>query len=233
MKKTTRSTHAKRLLATILLSAATASAAGETPSVPPAAPMPVMDLKPGNWVVMGSSSAVGRGAPRGKGWVALVGAAFAPSGAQMVNIATSGAVTYQGLSTSALRTARRPPPGRANNIDAALAYKPVALIVSYPSNDTAAGYRVDETVNNLLAIRKQAQAAGVAVVVVSTQPRSLDETHMAQLRAIDDRLAASVGACFVEVREALAGADGRLAPKYDGGMGYIQAGRGMPSLPST
>lgn len=180
---------------------------------------PQMQLKPGIWVVMGSSTAAGTGAPRGKGWAALLGSAYAPSGAEVVNIAKRGAVTYRGLSTNAIRVTRRPTPDRGANIDAALARKPVLLILSYPTNDTAFGYSADETVNNLLAIRAQAQAAGVAVVVISTQPRDLNDDRLTQLRAIDDRLSASIGACFVAVRQALEGADGRLAPKYDAGDG--------------
>lgn len=223
MKTMTRSTHLKRLLAPMLLIALTANArefdAANAASTPPVAVLPVNQLQPGNWVVMGSSTAVGTGAPRGKGWVALLGDVYATRGAQVVNTAKPGTVTYKGLSANALRIARRPAPDRATNIDAALAREPVLLIVSYPTNDTAYGYSVDETVNNLLAIRAQALAAGVAVLVTSTQPRNLNETQLAQLRAIDDRLASSIGACFVEVRQALTGADGRLAPKYDAGDG--------------
>jgi len=168
---------------------------------------------------MGSSTAAGTGAPRGKGWVELLGLAYASHGAEVANIAKRGAVTYRGLSTNSMRVTRRPTPDRGANIDAALARRPVLLILSYPSNDTAFGYSTDETVSNLLTIRAQAQAAGVAVVVISTQPRDLNDDRLTQLRAIDDRLSASIGACFVAVRQALEAADGRLAPKYDAGDG--------------
>jgi lysophospholipase L1-like esterase len=133
------------------------------------------------------------------------------------------------VSASAAPVAGRPQPDPTANIDQALARKPVLLIVSYPTNDTALGYSADETVNNLLAIRAQALAAGVPVLLLSTQPRNLNEAQLAQLRTIDTRLAASVGACFVELRAALAGADGRLAAGFDSGDGVHpnEAGHGV------
>lgn len=225
MKTMTCFAHAKRLLAAALLSALGACGGGSDPAAPaptaPAAatPPPVAQLTPGIWVVMGSSTAAGSGAPAGKGWVALTAAAYGPRGAQVANIAKGGTVTYEGLPMNAARVAGRPAPDPAVNIDQALARRPVLLIVSYPTNDTALGYSVDETVNNLLAIRTQALAAGVPVVVTSSQPRNLNDVQLAQMRTIDQRLAASVGGCFVEVRQALAGADGRLAPGYDSGDG--------------
>jgi acyl-CoA thioesterase-1 len=185
----------------------------------PALPASVPAVAAGTWVVMGSSTAAGSGASAGKAWVDLLGAAYGSRGAQVANIAQGGTLTYEGLSAATAPVAGRPAPNPALNIDQALARKPVLLIVSYPTNDTALGYSVEETVNNLLAIRSQALAAGVPVVLTSTQPRNLSDAQLAQLRAIDTRLAASVGACFVELRAALAGAEGRLAPAFDSGDG--------------
>ena len=62
-------------------------------------------------------------------------------------------------------------------------------------------------------------AAGVPVVVTSTQPRNLTSAQLAQLQTIDQRLSAGVGACFVQVNAALAGTDGKLAAQYDAGDG--------------
>lgn len=189
------------------------------------APAPVLALpgvplvKPGIWVVMGSSSAAGAGAPVGKGWVDLLQASLRDRGAQFANIAKGGTVTYHGMSASANPVAGRPGPDLGINVDQALSRNPVVLVVSYPSNDTALGYSVDETVNNILAIRAAALARAVPVIVLSTQPRNLSNDQLAQLQAIDQKLAASVGSCLVNVRTALAGADARLAPANDAGDG--------------
>jgi len=219
-----RLTGAKRFLSTLMLGMLAACGGGtdgaaSTPAPAPVATPPVPQVAAGTWVVMGSSTAAGAGAPEGKGWAALLSAAYAGRGAQVVNIAKGGTVTYEGLSTTSARVPGRPAPDPAINIDQALSHKPVLLIVSYPTNDTALGYSVDETVNNLFAIRSQALAAGVPVVISSTQPRNLTSAQLSQLQAIDQRVAARAGECLLHVRELLAGADGKLAALYDSGDG--------------
>lgn len=210
---------AKRLLCIALSSMLVACGGGGSNAAAPApvatVPAPVAQVRPGTWAVIGSSTAAGAGAAAGKGWVALLASEYAERGAQIENLAKGGTVTYHGLSVNTPPTAGRPAPDAAINIDAALARKPVLLIVSYPTNDTALGYSTEETVKNLLAIRTQALAAGVPVVVTSTQPRDLSDAQLSQLAAIDQRLAAAVGPCFVEIRQKLAGTDGRLAAAYD------------------
>ena len=221
---------AKRLLYVASLAALTAcgGGGGDTPSSPPVAavPAPVVQVGPGSWVVMGSSTAAGSGAPAGKGWVALLGAAHAINGAQVTNIAKGGSVSYEGLSANAPRPAGRPASDPAINIDQALSRKPVLLIVSYPTNDTSRGYSSDEIIGNLLAIRAQALAAGVPVLITSTLPRNLSDGQLAQMRTIDERLAVALGGCFVAVRQLLASADGRLASEYDSGDGVHPNERG-------
>lgn len=218
----------RRVLSVLLLGMLAACGGGGSDggaSAPVAIP-PVAQIEAGAWVVMGSSTAAGAGAPSGKGWVALLAAAYAGRGVQVANIAKGGAVTYEGLSTSTARVPDRPAPDPAINIDQALSRKPVLLILSYPANDIALGYSADETVGNLLAIRSQALAAGVPVLVTSSQPRNVSDAKLAQLRAIDERMAANVGGCFVDIRTSLAGSDGRLAPSYDSGDGVHPNGAG-------
>lgn len=219
-----RLTVARHLLPMLLLGLLAACGGGTdgaaSASAPgPVATPPVAQVAAGTWVVMGSSTAAGAGAPEGKGWVALLSMAYAGRGAQVVNIAKGGTVTYEGLSTASARVSGRPAPDPAINIDQALSRKPVLLIVSYPTNDTALGYSVDETVNNLLAVRSQALAAGVPVVISSTQPRNLNAAQLSQMQTIDQRVAARIGECLVNVHQLLAGADGKLAPLYDSGDG--------------
>lgn len=181
---------------------------------------------------MGSSTAAGTGASKGKSWSELLSATYAGQGMQLLNIAKGGTVTYEGLSVADARMANRPAPDPAANIDQALAHKPVLLLVSYPTNDTALRYGVDETVNNLLAIRARALAVNVPVIVLSTQPRNLPQDQLNQLHSIDQRLAAAVGACLVDVQRPLAGADGRLAPNVDSGDGTHLNDRGHALIAS-
>jgi len=217
LRTTFRSVTATAMLAALLA----ACGGGDGTAASPAAASPQLPIQvaKGVWVVMGSSTAAGAGARSGNGWAALLQRAYESRGVQIANIAKGGSVTYEGRSVNAAQVAQRPAADPNVNVDQALSRRPVLLIVSYPTNDTAKGYGVDEIVNNVLEIRGQALAAGVPVLVTSTQPRNLLEAKLAQLSAIDQRLAAAVGPCFVEVRQALAGPNGQLAPAFDSGDG--------------
>ncbi|MED5620411.1 GDSL-type esterase/lipase family protein [Ideonella sp. BN130291] len=171
------------------------------------------------WVVVGSSTAAGAGATAGQGWVALMAAEEAPRGVVVHNLARPSLTSYHVLSAGSQPPPGRPAPDPSADVDAALALHPQALFVSLPTNDTAMGYSVSETVTNLLAIRSQALQAGVPVVMLSTQPRDLPPDRLALLPQIDQQLADAAGPCFVPVRAQLAGPDGRIDPRYDVGDG--------------
>lgn len=207
------------LLATWLVACGGGGGGGDnqTASAPAATQAPRVESN--TWVVMGSSTAAGTGSSPGQSWAALLQAGVQSRGIQVINIAKGGTVTYEGLSTKTAPTASRPLPDPSANIDQALSRNPALVVVAYPTNDTAIGYSIQETVNNLLSIRTHALANSVSVVVVSTQPRNLSPAQLSQLVLIDDQLAAAVGACFVDVRTGLAGANGQFAPQYDSGDG--------------
>ncbi len=173
----------------------------------------------GAWVVLGSSTAAGNGAPAGQGWVSLLEAAFRPAGVSIRNLAVAGTVTYHARPNSTALSFSRPSPKAQTNVDAALALSPTMLLLAYPSNDTARGYSVEETVGNLLAIRQISLAKGVPVLVLSTQPRNLSTEQRGSLSLIDQQLRAAVGPCFVAVNERLATPDGLLQSTYDSGDG--------------
>lgn len=200
--------------------ALTAASVLPTPAAPTPPSVPVSTpAVSATWVVMGSSTAFGAGASAGNGWVEQVRRAYAAQLVTVVNLAKGGSVTYQGLASGTTPPVGRPAPDVLANIDSALARQPKVLVLAYPTNDTALGYTVDETVSNLLAIRAIALASGINVLVMSTQPRNLSATLIARLETLDDRMSATVGGCFVPVRSALAGPDGKLAPVYDSGDG--------------
>jgi lysophospholipase L1-like esterase len=178
-------------------------------------------VAPGTWTVIGSSTPAGVGATSGHGWVDLMRNAYSGHGATVVNLAVGGSVSYQGVPTATSPPPGRPAPDPSPNIDAALARSPKLVFVSYPSNDTAAGYTADETVGNVLAMRNAAAANGVAVIVTSTQPSRAAPTaqQAVTLADIDRRLAAEFGGCFVNVRAVLATSSNTLDPRYDSGDG--------------
>jgi hypothetical protein len=136
------------------------------------------------------------------------------------NRAKSGANTYHALPAGAERPEGRPATDPAQDIDTALATDPAALIVAFPSNDAMAGFAALETVANLLLLRQRAEEHGVAMLVLSSQPRNdASETQNVVMMASDEALSGEFGGCFVHVRQALADEAGKLAAAYDSGDG--------------
>jgi len=209
------------------------SAAAPAPLPTPTGMASQYVVRAGTWAVIGSSTAAGNGAPAGKAWVPVLGEAIKARGVQFVNIAKPGSLTYNGLSSSTAPTPNRPAPDPSANIDQALSRKPVAVLLSYPTNDIAAGYSADEVINNLMAIRATALAASTPVMVLSTQPRSLSDAQRAILKEMNISLAAKLGPCFINVYDSLAGQDGRLLPSYDSGDGIHPNEAGHQVIAST
>jgi acyl-CoA thioesterase I len=179
----------------------------------------VKDVRPGTWVILGSSTASGTGATPGNSWADLLRENLSESGSSITNLAKGGTVSYVGLPSGTIPPANRPAPDPARNITQALSLKPVAIIISYPTNDVATGLKPEEAVNNINFIRTTAMNAGLAVLVTSTQPRNLSKEQLGYLVEIDKQLSATIGACFVSVREALSGPDGKLLPEFNSGDG--------------
>jgi lysophospholipase L1-like esterase len=177
-------------------------------------------VAPGSWVVMGSSSAAGVGASPGQGWAARLGNAMSARQVTLHSLARAGALTYQAMPAGSPPVAQRPAPDPAINTDRALGFTPRLVILAFPTNDTVAGYDVDETVGNLLAMRRVLQSSAAAVMVLSTLPRDgLDASQRATLVEADRHLAAALGPCFVDVRAGLDDGQGRIVTTYAAGDG--------------
>ncbi|RVT49482.1 SGNH/GDSL hydrolase family protein [Rubrivivax albus] len=187
----------------------------------PEGPLPVNTVvAPGTWVVLGSSSAVGVGATPGQGWVARLARTQSVHAVQVQNLARGGSTTYAALPAATTPPLDRPAPDPGRGLDSALALQPSLLILSFPSNDTAAGYAAGETVGNLLTVRQAAAAAGVPTLVLGTQPRNdLAPSQREVLAAIDGALSGELGPCFVPLQPTLAGPTGGIHPDYAAGDG--------------
>ena len=158
--------------------------------------------------------------------MSLIESACHPLGVSARNLAVAGTLTYYALPHSTALSFSRPAAKAQTNVDAALALSPKLLPLAYPSNDTARGYSVEETVGNPLAIRQASLAKGIPVLVLSTQPRNLSAEQRASLSRVDQQLRAAVGPCFVAVRERLSTPDGPLQSAYDSGDGVHPYGAG-------
>lgn len=176
--------------------------------------------RPSDWVVMGSSSAMGAGASsQAKSWVGLLKTSDIASGATVQNIAMGGHSTYHALSSQCVVSANRPKFSAEHNIDKALSLQPDLVLLSYPTNDAAGSLPVLETASNLMLLRWQLVQKNAAVLVLSSQPRNMDKDKQALLLELDKLLKPVVGACFVELHALLADSQGNLDARYDSGDG--------------
>lgn len=180
-------------------------------------------VAPGTWVVLGSSTAAGIGAPPNQGWAARLAAQMRPANVNLVNLARGGLQSSQALPAGEPAPGGQPPPDPAVNVDAALAHTPALLILAFPSNDAAAGVPAAESVANLRKVVAHAASRpgrSAATLVLGTQPRAgLDATQRTALVETDARAASEFGPCFVPLREALSDPDGEPAAAYAAGDG--------------
>jgi lysophospholipase L1-like esterase len=175
---------------------------------------------PGTWVVLGSSTAAGVGAPAGRGWVDALATQMLARGVGIANLARSGLQSSQALPLGTPLPLDRPPPDPQANVDAALLRTPTLLLLAFPTNDTVAGVPAADTVAAWRRISETAAAGGAATLVLGTQPRAgLGAAQRATLDAIDRDAAAAFGPCFVALRAGLAGPDGAIAVAYSAGDG--------------
>lgn len=169
---------------------------------------------PGTWVVIGSSSAAGIGAPPGQGWVDLLAAQWQPTGIVVETLARAGLRTPEVLPLGTPVPRGAPAPAAGFNVDAALARRPVLLMLSLPSNDAAAGVPAAQTVGHWQQIAGIAAERAVPTLVLGTQPRGAFDALQREILAETDRLAAAAfGDCHVPLFDALAGPDDALAPE--------------------
>jgi len=211
---------------TLLLAALLAACGGgSNPDGTP--PETLSAVAPGDWLVMGTSTAAGVGAPAGQGWVALLDRAVAGHGVTVANASRAGTLTYHWLPAATAR-----PPQRAQTIEAldVLNLQPASprlVVLSFPSNDAMVGIGAGETLDNLLLLRGIERDRGAAVLVTSSQPRDdADALQRATMQAVDAALAAQLGDCFVDVRSSLVGSDGGLAAEVAAGDGVHLNGQG-------
>lgn len=173
-----------------------------------------------DWVIMGSSSAAGAGASRpANSWVGLLADELAAKGVRIHNIAKGGHTTYQALSTRCTVSATRFQPDPAHNIDLALSLKPDLVILQYPSNDQALDYAEQEPVVNLLRLRSEFLAAGVPVIILSSQPRNMALARQQKLVRFNELMEPLAKPCFASAFAELKTQVASLNPDYDSGDG--------------
>ncbi len=168
-------------------------------------------------VVLGSSTAAGTGASQPRfAWVNRYAAYLQTQrkgGAEVINLAVPGYTTYHVLPGAAARVPGRPAPDTAHNITKALAFKPMAIIVSLPSNDVASGYTVAEVTGNFKALA--AAAGNVPLWITTPQPKNFELAKRQQLLDIKRFLETTYPARTIDFWTVLANPDGTIKPAFD------------------
>jgi acyl-CoA thioesterase-1 len=133
--------------------------------------------------VVGSSTAYGAGAsPIDSSWVNLLKKYYQDLKEidTIYNLAVPGSYSFYGMPTGSV-----PPsgfitflPDTASNVTKALSYNPDVVIISFPTNDIAAGVPPPLFLSNLHAMYNAVLAAGKICYMAATQPRdNLDSSQ--------------------------------------------------------
>lgn len=174
-------------------------------------------------VVLGSSTSAGTGASHpDSSWVNRYTAYLQeinPAN-EVVNFGIGGYNTYRIMPTGFVPPAGRPNPDPSNNISAALAENPDAIIINMPSNDVAAGFNYAEQMFNLDTIVSIAQQNNIAIWVCTTQPRNFGNQSQLDLQwEIKDSIYAYFNPYTIDFWTTTATLSYTIEPFYDSGDG--------------
>jgi lysophospholipase L1-like esterase len=140
--------------------------------------------------------------------------------ARVMNFAVGGYTTYDVMPTGYVPPAGRPTPKPSNNISAALAYRPAALVVNLPSNDVAYGYSVMEQLANYDTLHSRSTFHNVPIWIMTSQPRNIsDPVVRDRLRVMTDSILTRHGGHSIDVWNGLANSDGTILPQFNQGDG--------------
>ena len=179
--------------------------------------------RPFNIVVLGSSTAYGKGASTpANAWVNRYQAYLNNINAsyKVINLAVIGYSTYEAQPDSFVPDAGRPTPVAGHNISRALQLKPDAIILNFPSNDVEKNYSLDEIEANFKRITDSATLAKVPVWVSTTQPRNgFDSAKTARQDSLFDWITNYYGIKSIDFKTGLASTADSLLSMYDSGDG--------------
>lgn len=174
-------------------------------------------------VVLGSSTAAGIGpSVPDSAWVARYRRYIRSldTTGNVVNLAVGGFTTYDVMPTGFVPPSGRPSPSAMNNITAALANRPSAIVVNLPSNDVAFGYSVAEQLANYDTLRSRSLSSNVPIWIGTSQPRNIaDPVVRDRLRVVKDSILARYGSRAIDVWNGLANSDGTILPQFNQGDG--------------
>lgn len=135
--------------------------------------------------VLGSSTAVGDVATPGNSWFELLEKKLDSTNLSytLFKQTRRGHTSYDKMPTGYTPPPNRPSPDGVANITGLLADNPNIIIVNLPSNDVAAGFADQETIDNFIVLDSLAKLNGAEIFFTTTQPRNFpDLSRRIQLR---------------------------------------------------
>jgi lysophospholipase L1-like esterase len=173
-------------------------------------------------VVIGSSTAEGVGASTlDSAWVGRYRAhiqGYLPE-SEVFNLGKGGYSSYQLLADGSGPFLARPVADSNRNISRAIAYRPHAVIVNLPSNDTVSGHSAEEQLDNLEKIAIESLRNGAFLWVCTTQPRNLPKAQIVTQKAVRDGILQRFGPFAIDLWTPLAAPNDSLAAPFDSGDG--------------
>lgn len=173
-------------------------------------------------VVLGSSTAAGVGpAHPHQGWAFQFEHYLKQQDERfhLSNLAQPGYLSYQLMPTGYIPPVGRPWPDPQHNLTRALQLKPNAIILNLPSNDTDAGFSLDEQLHNLRSLADQASKRGIKVWVTTTQPRAFNPEKVALQEQLRDSIFVNFGDYAIDFWSGLDDCAGWPLEEYDSGDG--------------
>jgi acyl-CoA thioesterase-1 len=163
------------------------------PKMATTASVPAVAVSPINIVIIGASTAAGKGAtPIDSSWVnrLIRTTAANPIPLNYTNLAKGGLTSYAGMPNGFKAPTGRPAPDKEANITKALSLHPDLVMITFPSNDIANGYSGDEVIKNYKVIAYLLDSAKIPFLMFGAQPRDLkDATSRLALKQLSSRIA--------------------------------------------
>ena len=141
---------------------------------------------------------------------------------EIVNLARGGYNTFRILPNGAEipDSVTNQLPDLNRNVTAALTYDPFAIIINMPSNDAAAGFGVQQQLDNFETVVEAATEEGVMVYVATTQPRNFTDPAQVQIqREVRDSIFQIYGDRAIDFWTGIAADNGFIIDSLNSGDG--------------
>lgn len=192
--------------------------------------------RPALVVILGSSTAAGRGAdPLDSAWAYRIQDVVNNNRlkAKFIDLAKLGLSTYEAM-PNGYSVVNRPDPDTSANITKALKLKPNLVILSFPSNDIADDCSGIEIMHNYSVIVHMLDSAKVQYIIVGDQPRNFPTYNQRyREKTLNDTIKNTYGIHVNDIFGQLSTSSYMINPVYSAGDGIHLNNRGHAFIMSA